>query len=560
VASGLVDGGRIGGPPRAQVPLEAAFALAEQYRIAGRLSEAEALCRDILASWPNQAGAIHLLGILAYQRGDLAGAVEQLEQAVKHAPHVSLFHANLGEMHRLSGHPERAIAAARRALVLQPNYPEVLSNLGIALYEQKKFSEAADAHRRAIGCKPDFALAHSNLGNALFALKHFKEAAAAHRRALELDPRFVDAWSNLGTTLHHDGLYNDAVGALRQAITLAPDHANARSGLGILLLMHGDFAQGWDEYEWRLKSNEAKVQFRPQRPWNGESLVGRHIHVLAEQGFGDTLQFVRFLPRLTALAETVSLRVQAELTTLMRESLPGIEVLGEGEVPSRPPDFDCILLSLPRLFHTRPETIPAKVPYLFCLPASLERWRERLASMPGLKAGIVWAGNAAHANDFRRSLPFAALSPLFSVAGASFASLQVGPRARDRKTRGAASLVDLSGKLTDFAETAAAIMALDLVIAVDTSVAHLAGALGKPVWLLLPTVTDWRWLLNREDSPWYPTMRLFRQIEGETWRDVIARVTQELAAVAQGDLGRLAPFQAQGELRARIAAEATGGV
>jgi Flp pilus assembly protein TadD len=502
------------------MPLVGALSLAEQYRGAGRLREAEALCKDILDVSPRDANAMHLLGLVAYQGGKLAEAIEHIRRAIALAPNVASFHANLGEMYRLAGRSDQAVAAGRRALALQPEYPEALSNLGVALYDQKEYEEAAQCQRRAIGLKPGFALAHSNLGNALLALKHFDEAAAAHRQAIALDPGFADAWSNLGTTLHHAGHYDEAIAALRRAIALAPQHANAHAGLGILLLMRGEFSKGWEEYDWRLQAAEKRPRFQ-QRSWQGESLAGRHIYVQAEQGFGDTLQFARYLPALKARAGSVTLRVQGGLRTLMRESLPGIEVLGDGGAPARDPDCDCALLSLPRLFKTRLAAIPATVPYLRPPAEIAARWGRRLATMQGLRTGLVWAGSAEHANDFRRSLGLAALAPVLAVPGVSFASLQVGPRTADRKTQPAAKILDLASRLTDFAETAGAVAALDLVITVDTAAAHLAGALGKPVWLLLPWITDWRWLLGREDSPWYPTMRLYRQRQGEAWQEVV---------------------------------------
>ncbi len=457
-------------------------------------------------------------------------------------------------MCRLAGRVDEAVAAGRRALKLEPNYPEALSNLGVALYEQTDFEAAAGRYRRAIELRPDFALAHSNLGNALYAMKRFDEAAAAYRRAIGLAPNFADAWSNLGTTLHHAGCYEDGMAALRRAIALAPHHANAHSGLGILLLMRGDFGEGWEEYEWRLLSSEVKGPRFPQRPWQGESLAGRHLYVQAEQGFGDTIQFARYLPLLQARAGAVSLRVHQGLATLLRESLPGVEVFGDRGTPA-PADCECALLSLPRLFKTRLETIPAAVPYLR-VPAEVAAcWRQALGTVPGLKAGVAWAGRPEHVNDFRRSLDLATLAPLLATPGVGFVSLQAGPRAADIKAQAVRQLDDLSPKLGDFAATAGAVAALDLVVAVDTSVAHLAGALGKPVWVLLPWVTDWRWLIGREDNPWYPTMRLFRQRQNEPWSEVVARVADELAAVAQGDTARLMPFKAAGERRAAIAAE-----
>ncbi len=431
--------------------------------------------------------------------------------------------------------------------------PGALSNLGVALYELKDYEEAARAQRKAIAAKPDFAEAHSNLGNALHALRRFDEAIAAYRRAIELRPNFADAWANLGTTLHHSGSFEEGLSVLRRAVALAPHHANAHSGLGILLLMRGDLAEGWDEYEWRLRSTERKGPRFPEQPWQGEILAGKHIYVQAEQGFGDTLQFARYLPPLAARAGKVTLRVHQQLLTLLRESLPGITVLGDRGDPAHY-DCDAVLLSLPRLFKTRLETIPAEVPYLR-LPADVaERWNRRLAKTASLKVGIVWAGNPEHVNDTRRSIDMKLLEPVLAVKGASFASLQYGPRSADLKKVNNRAIEDLAPDFTDFVETAGAVAALDLVITVDTSVAHLAGALGKPVWVLLPWVTDWRWLLNREDNPWYPTMRLFRQRKGEDWSRVLAHMSSELEAVVQGDPAPLTPFKAEGQRRALEAA------
>ena len=541
---------------RRPMPIADLLVRAEQYRVAGLMAEAAATCRSILEAQPGEPNATHLLGLIAHQSGKLGEAIEHLRRAVKLAPDAALYHANLGEMYRLAGRLDEAVKHGRRAVKLKPDYPEALSNLGAALYERKAYADAADCHRRAIALNPGFAQAHSNLGNALHAVKRFDQAVDAYRRAVAIEPRFADAWSNLGTSLHHGGHFEDGMAALRRAVALAPGHANAHSGLGILLLMRGDFAEGLNEYEWRLQSGERKGRRFPENPWRGESLAGRHIYVEAEQGFGDTLQFARYLPLLAARGAAVSVRVHQHLATLMRESLPGIEVLGDRGEPSRAVDCDCALMSLPRLLRTRLETIPASVRYLRTPQETLSRWHQRLATMRGLKAGLVWAGNPEHSNDLRRSLDLTALAPLLTTPAVSFASLQVGPRAADlRKSPAAANVIDLSARLADFAETAATIEQLDLVITVDTSVAHLAGGLGKPTWLLLPWVTDWRWLLGREDSPWYPAMRLFRQQPNQPWSEIIARVAAELSAAASGDAARLSPFRAEGERRAAQAAE-----
>ena len=537
------------------MPLHEALAYAERCRGEGRLAEADTVCHRVLEARPNTAEAVHMLGLIAHQNGKLAEAIKYVQHATELAPRVALFHANLGEMLRLAGRPRIAVEAARRALAVEPNMPAALSNLGVALYELKDYEAAVDAQRQAIAAKPDYAEAHSNLGNALHALKRFDEAIPAYRRAIELKPNFADGWANLGTTLHHGGEYEEAMYALRRAIALAPGHANAHSGLGILLLMRGDFAEGWEEYEWRLRSTERKGPRFPENPWQGENLAGRHIYVQAEQGFGDSVQFARYIPLLATRAGKLTLRVHQQLVTLMRSSFPNVTVLGDrGDV--EPYECDAVLLSLPRLFKTRLETIPANVPYLRAPAPTIERWRKRLDGMQGVKIGVVWAGNPEQANDFRRTIELSVLEPLFAVPGTSFASLQFGPHAADLKQRrqGAAPIDDLSPELTDFADTAAAIAALDMLITVDTSVAHLGGALGKPVWVPTPWVTHWPYMLLREDCLWYPTMRLFRQQKDEPWSAVIARVTKELETVVQGDKSPLLPFKVAGERRAALAA------
>jgi tetratricopeptide (TPR) repeat protein len=537
------------------MPIGEALVYAERCRGEGRLVDAEAVCREILKVQPNVPEAEHLLGVIAHQNGRLSEAIAHVQRAIKLAPQVALFHANLGEMYRLAGRPKLAAEEARRALEIEQGMPAALSNLGVALYELKDYEEAAKAQRKAIAANPAFAEAHSNLGNALHALRQFDGAIAAYTRATELKPDYADAWANLGTTLHHAGSFDEAIVALRRAIALSPHHANARSGLGILLLMRGDLAEGWEEYEWRLRSSERKGPRFPERPWQGETLAGKHIYVQAEQGFGDSLQFARHLPLLAARAGAVTLRVHQQLVGLLRESLPGIAVRGDRGDPA-PYHCDAVLLSLPFLFKTRLETTPAEIPYLRPPAQAAQRWIKRVAQMEGFKIGLVWAGNPEHVNDHRRSIDLDRLAPLLAVTGASFASLQHGARLADLKKlkRGNIGIAGLATELGDFADTAAAVDALDLIITVDTSVAHLAGALGKPVWVLLPWVTDWRWMLHREDNPWYPTMRLFRQPRGGDWTDVIARMADELAAVAQGDRTRLMPFKAEGERRAAQAA------
>jgi tetratricopeptide (TPR) repeat protein len=528
--------------------------LADRIRTEARLAEAEALCRQALEAEPNLAEAENLLGIVVHQKGDLGEAITHVRRAAQLQPNIAIFHANLAEMERLSGRPALAAEEARRALAIEPNLPAALSNLGVALYELKQYEEAASAHRRAIIANPGFAEAHSNLGNALYGLKRFEEAVAAYRQAITLRPDFIDAWANLGTTLHHAGALEEGAVALRRAIVMSPDHANARSGLGMLLLMRGDFAEGWEEYEWRLRSTERKGPRFPTTPWTGGSLIQKHIYVQAEQGFGDTLQFARYMPLLATRARKVTFRVHQQLASLFAESFEGVEVLGD-RADVAPYDCDVALLSLPYLFKTRLETVPAQTPYLRPPADVSQRWRRRLGQLHGLKVGLAWRGNAEHVNDHRRSIKLATIAALTEIRGVAFVSLQVGEPSEELRRDKKLKILDLSPKIEqNFAETAGAVANLDLIITVDTSLAHLAGALARPVWVLLPSVTDWRWLLNREDSPWYPTMRLFRQMREESMDVVIARVALELKSLAQGDAAALTPFRNMGESRAAEAA------
>ncbi|MBV9739616.1 MAG: glycosyltransferase family protein [Hyphomicrobiales bacterium] len=514
--------------PRHAVSLPQAFALAEQHRQAGRLQAAEGLCRQILEAVPGHAETLHLLGIIAHQAGNAAVAIELLRQAVASDPRVPLYHCNLGEMCRLAGRVDEALAAGRQALALRPTYPEALNNLGIAHYDRGEFEEAAAQYRRAIELAPAYAQAHSNLGNALRALRRLDEAIPAYTRALELKPDFADAFSNRALTFHLRARFDDAAADFRRAIALQPLHGNAHSGLAMNLLLRGRFAEGFVEYEWRWRSSELPSRPSITTPWRGEDPRGKRLLVHCEQGLGDTLNFCRYLPLLRERGANLVLHVQRPLRPLIADAMPWLELVAEGEaLPAT--DAQCSLLSLPHLFGTMPDTIPATIPYMFASQANAARFAALVGQAPELKVGLVWAGSPKHLNDVDRTFAFSTLAPILDVKGVRFFSLQIGARPGDRLPD---LVTDLSPELGDFAQTAGALSALDLLITVDTAPAHLAGAMGKPVWMLLPFVPDWRWLLEREDSPWYPTLRLFRQKTRGDWQapvDALAKALIELA-------------------------------
>jgi Flp pilus assembly protein TadD len=474
------------------------FQTALQHHQAGRLSQARDLYQQILAQQPDHAGALHLSGVIALQEG----------------------------------RNDLAVDLIGKAIALGPSSPEAHCNLGIALQEKGQLTGAVAAYRRAIALKPNYPAAHSNLGAALRDTDKLDEAIAAFRQAIALGPSFADAHSNLGIALRDKGQLDDAITAYRQALALKPDYPEAHHNLALLLLLRGDFLAGWNEFEWRWRCKQFPSPCRTfdQPQWDGSDLAGRTILLHAEQGFGDTIQLIRYVPLVASRRGKVILQCGPELQRLLGRTTGIARWVGPGgDLP--PFDIHCPLLSLPRAFGTTLQSIPQAVPYLQADAEGVERWRRELAADGGrFRVGLAWAGRPTHRNDRNRSLSLSTLAPLAQARGMTFYSLQKGEAGKQAANPPAGlELVDWTAELNDFADTAALIANLDLVISVDTAVVHLAGAMAKPAWTLLPFVPDWRWLLEREDSPWYPTMRLFRQPSRGDWGSVIARVAEALA-------------------------------
>jgi hypothetical protein len=358
------------------------------------------------------------------------------------------------------------------------------------------------------------------------------EAERLYRALLAHHPDMAEAHFNLGTILDATGRWHDAIAAFRQAAKLRPDLAVAHWNLGLTLLRQGDYPAGWPEWEWRwnvpdLRLNRLQCR-QPQ--WDGAELAGKRILLYAEQGFGDTIQFARYVPLVAARGGIVTLGCPTELFNLFSR-LPGVETCLP-QPGTAPASFSvhASLPSLPRIFGTTLATIPQNIPYMHADPAKIERWRARMTGTNTKKIGLVWAGRPTHRGDRERSLPLAALADLPALPGIQWFSLQKGDAAQQARTA-PFELTDWTNELIDFSDTAALIANLDLVISVDTSVAHLAGAMGKPVWVLLPFVPDWRWLLERGDSPWYPTMRLFRQTTSGDWQTPLAQLHKALQSL-----------------------------
>lgn len=536
--------------------------------------EAIAAYRQAVASKPDFPAALSNLGNLLKVHGQLDEAIAAYRQALACQPDLPETLSNLGNALRDKGQLDEAISCCQRALALRPDYPNALTNLGNALHDKGHLDEAIACHRRAIAMNPNIPEAHSNLGNTLKDKRMTDEAIAAYRQAIVLRPDFPEAHSNLGIALKDKGQFADALASLRHAIALKPDYAEPHSNLGTVfcergqvdegiacyrraivlkpglaevhsdlahaLLVQMNFAEGWEEYEWRWELKES-IPVRPnfsQPAWDGSPLAGRTILLHAEQGFGDTLQFIRYLPLVQQRGGKVILQCQPELLRLFQMTADRIPMVARGQ-PLPAFDVHCPLLSLPRLFGTEVTTIPQNVPYLCADPADVGLWQGRLAAHgSSLKVGIVWAGDAGQDHleasriDQRRSMRLSQFAPLAGVPGVVFVSLQKGrPKAQAQTPPASMVLLDWTDELKDFADTAALVTNLDLVITVDTAVAHLAGAMGRPVWLLNRFDTCWRWMLAREDTPWYPTMRLFRQQKAGEWEPVIRRVADELAAM-----------------------------
>ena len=499
-----------------------------------KLSEAEAAYRRALDSDPDDPGLLCNLGAALYRKGLHEDAIVQYRRAIVLAPDNGPALRLLGLVLHEAGHLQEAAEIYRQTFALDPADHVIATNLGACLSEVGEFDEAIAACEHALLLKPDHAPAWTNLGIIFEKQERVEHAVAAHRCAVVADPAYAKGHANLAVALRNAGAIDEALAVSHRAIALDPEQPLAQYNHAHFLLMNGDFTDGFEAYRWRRRCrtlSDGDPNFT-EPEWQGEPLDGRTLLLFAEYGLGDALHFVRYLPMAASQGGKIVLQVQPALASLLRQ-LPDVTVIPRGE--KLPPfDLQLPLMSLPRVFGTTLDTIPADVPYLHPDPAKLSRWRAALADVTALKVGVVWAGNAGHKGDRQRSLPAAAVLPRLVMPGVQLYSLQKEPRAEDAPVLAALGrdIIDLAPALGDFADTAAAVAALDLVIAVDTSVAHLAGALGRPVWMLTPYALDWRWLRDREDSPWYPTMRLFRQRSPREWDDPLLRLSAALAVLA----------------------------
>jgi tetratricopeptide (TPR) repeat protein len=542
----------------AQVELD--FERAVELQMSGRLKEADALLTAILKKSPWHFGSLHTLGVIRLQQTRSEEALTLFRKAVTSNPGSAGAHLSLGNTLQALGRHEEAVERYQRALALRPHDAHAQNNLGNSYLALRRLEEAAECFRQAVARQPGLDAAHGNLGNtwlelnrpeealrayeaalalnprvaathsnrgrSLAALGRHQEAIAAYEAGLALEPRLAGIHSNLGRTLVALNQHEEALLRFARARELDPEDAQHPLSLGVSRLALGEYAAGWPDYEARWRSPRYPLpRTYPQPRWDGSAdVAGKTIFLYFEQGLGDTIQFVRYAPLLAERGARVVLEAPKGLLRLFR-SLEGVaDLLGPGDPP---PDFDfhAPLLSLPLAFQTRIENIPGRVPYLNAAAVRTET-----------SIGLCWAGNPGNSNDQNRSIPLRELIPLLEVPGVRFLSLQKMLRDGDDAILRAHANVDIDTdrKGMDFADTAALIAGLDLVITVDTAVAHLAGALGKPVWVLLPFSAHWAWLRDREDSPWYPTATLFRQPRPGEWRSVVERAAHALGAQAAG--------------------------
>jgi Tfp pilus assembly protein PilF len=431
-----------------------------------------------------------------------------------------------------AGQWQQAESIYRQVLAREPNNVTALHNMGELAFRLRRYDIGLELLTRAVALDPNDANHVNSLAVVTMSVGRQDESYELCKRAINLNPRFANAHSNLAICLVNRGEMDQALAEFKMAIELDPNNACAHDGLGLTLLMMGDLQNGWREQEWRW----LKYDFPPNRypgttHWHGEDLAGKTLALYVEQGYGDVFQFCRYVPLLADRGAKVYMESVKELGQLMERSLPG---LAGTFPPNQPPphDFLCPLMSVPMWYGTTLQTIPAPVGYLKPDPREVEAWRGFFSTDPSLKIGIAWAGRPTHNNDLNRSTSLSTFAPLAAVPGVTFYGLQKGPLAAQALQPPAGMrIIDLSSRLTDFEVTTAIISHLDMVIAVDTVVVHIAGALGKPAWPILPFCPDWRWLLVRRDSPWYPTMRLFRQPRRGDWITVIHEVAAALAQV-----------------------------
>lgn len=498
----------------------------------GEIDQAMQSYEKALAIMPDYAEAFHNIAIIHLTRGEFEKASEYVKKAIAAAPTFPQAFNTLGYCQQKLGHLRDAAKYYQKAIELKPDYAEAYNHLGVLLTDQSNFIEAVDAFQKAIAIDSEYAELYNNIAIAKKGLCAFDEAIDNYRKASELDPAFFQAFNNLANSLRDKGLLPEAIENYNRAIKINQNYADAYWNRALALLLSGDIAEGFRQYQWRREPALGIMTYPHsyEKPrWDGRPINGKVLLIHFEQGYGDNIQFIRFLPKLKEIGATVLFEARKEMLKLLKD-FPGIDKLIEAKQNSGVTedfDFHAALMDLPAIFQTTMETIPSDVPYLFADKSKSEKWKE-IINTDDYKVGIVWAGKPTHGNDANRSCKLNNFAHLATIKGVKLFSLQKGNAAKQIEQFEDGKIVNLADNLENFADTAAAIENLDLIISVDTATLHLAGAMGKLVWGLLPLSPDWRWLLDRDDCPWYPSMKLFRQKKYADWKNVLEKVTEEL--------------------------------
>lgn len=537
-----------------------------------RYDEALVSYRRSLDLNPGNADAYNNLGTILLQQGELDEAITNYQRAISLSSDNGLIYNNLGNAFRAKGNHDGAVRCYQQAINRLPDSCDVYNNMGNVCIDKKEFRLALDYYEAALKCGSDNALTYYNMANAFKDLQDYEQAEKNYQKALHVDPDFIEAYYNLGNVQRFMGKYDaainnyeetlrrkqnyfeaynnlgvafkekgdikSAIASYQKAVMINPNIAETQWNLSLAYLLNGDFEEGWKRYEWRWQKGDYASYKRnfSQPQWEGEDISGKVLYLHAEQGYGDAIQFVRYAGLIAQEGTRVILEAPKNLARLF------LTVKGVDQIVTRSddiPDFDfhCPLLSLPGVFGTIMETVPARVPYIYADPEIQKIWHEKLLKHEAkFKVGLIWSGNPEHKNDRNRSVAFDYLIPLFCLQRIVFFSLQKGETAKEvTNLPEGLHIIDYADELNDFADTAGLIMNLDLIITVDTAAAHLAGALGKPVWTMLPYAPDWRWLLGREDSIWYPTVKLFRQPKPGDWASVVRCISECLTLVERAN-------------------------
>jgi tetratricopeptide (TPR) repeat protein len=547
-----------------------------KYYQSGDLKRAEQMCKEILKNKPNTAEALHFLGVIYFQDGQHDLGIEHIKRALQIDPNFADAYNNLGNIFYDTGQLDEAILYYKKAARLSPqsartyynlgvslqdkgqlgeaicHYRKALSlnfetfglfnNLGLAVQEKGQLGEAITYYQKAVKLNPNFAEGYYNLANGLRDSGQLDTAISCYRKALSINPEYVDAYINLGIAYRSKGVFDKAVEQYRMVLNLKPENAEAHLNLSLALLLTGNFEEGWEKYEWRwkIKENSSLAYDLPRPSWDGASLEGKTLFVYTEQGIGDEIMFASCLPEIIDRAGLCIVACEKRLVPLFARSFPGAVVIEHfnknniypGNLP--PPDMKIAIGSLPKFLRPNLSCFPKHKSYLTPDARKVSLWRDRFASLgKGMKVGISWRGGRKLYDRLTRSIGLEQWGRLFSLTGVQYINLQYGDCKKELKEAEETFGVVIhdwedSDSLKDLDSFASQIAALDLVISVDNATVHLAGALGLPVWTLLPFVPDWRWLLEREDSPWYPTMRLLRQPFRGDWESVMARVAGDL--------------------------------